>query len=80
MDCQVTNCYLYNKDCFYKTILVRKPDPKNGCSYYRKMKKENKSVDIDKKDIINNQPDKKKKKEKPTKKRKKEANSLKELL
>lgn len=39
MDCGVKQCSNYNNDCFFKTILVKKPDPKTGCSYFRKLKR-----------------------------------------
>jgi thioredoxin-related protein len=80
MDCEVTNCAKYNIDCFFKTILVRKPDPKTGCSYCRKLKKQEKNVDEQENDITKTQVDKRQKKEKKEKKRKKEENSLQEII
>lgn len=80
IDCQIINCNLYHEDCFFKTILVKKPDPKNGCSYFRKLKKE-KAIIYDengnKKRKIRsdkNQPRNKKRKSKS------ELNSLRDLL
>jgi len=85
MDCEITNCHLYNKDCFFKTILIKKPDPKTGCSYYRRIKKGKVEIeselDDNKNKIRKTCSDKKqKKKEKKEKKRKKEKNSLQDIL
>lgn len=80
IDCEIKDCYLY-EDCFYKTVLVRKPDPKTGCSYYRKFKKKNSNVEYDENGnkIRKTRADKGQKREKE-KKRKKEENSLQEIL
>lgn len=81
MDCEIIKCHNYDKDCFFKTILVKKPDPKTGCSYFRKMGKTNKfESDENENELI--QVKKPKKEKVPAKKgkKKKEDNSLKELL
>jgi len=84
MDCGITKCYNYDKECFFKTILVKKPDSNTGCSYYRHMKKKEKpELDENGNKIRKERADKgqkRVKKEKKGKKRKKEQNSLGELL
>ena len=84
MDCGITRCYNYDKECFFKTILVKKPDPKTGCSYFRKMKKlEKPELDENGNKIRKTRADKgqkREKKEKKGKKRKKEENSLQEIM
>jgi len=85
MDCGITNCHNYGQNCFFQTILIRKPDPKTGCSYCREMKKKNASVEYDENGnkIRKTRADKGQKREKPekkVKKRKKEENSLSEIM
>ena len=82
MDCEITKCFLYDKDCFFRTILVKKPDPTTGCSYFRsygrKIKKGKVELDAD-----GNPISKGKRKEKVVRKRrgpKKEENSLQEIM
>jgi len=84
MDCGITHCYNYEKECFFKTILVRKPDPKTGCSFFRHMKKKEKPLlDENGNKIRKTRVDKGQKrenKEKKGKKRNKKENSLKEIM
>ena len=81
MNCEITGCDNYTKDCFFQTILVKKPDPKNGCSYYRKMKK-SKKVEYDEKGnkIRKERADKGQKRGKKGRKKHKEENSLQEIM
>lgn len=85
MDCGITHCYNYEKECFFKNILVGKPDPKNGCSYCRKMKRNphEDTEDENGNKIRKTRSDKGQKrenKEKKGKKRKKEENSLEDMF
>lgn len=81
IECQVTNCYLH-KDCFFKTVFVRNPDPKTGCSYFRKLKNEKTTITYD--DNGNKKrktrADKGQKRDKKAKKRKMESNLLQDIL
>jgi hypothetical protein len=77
MDCKINNCHLYDKDCFFQTILVRQPDPKTGCSYYRRIKKG--KFELKEDEIISENPKKKKVGAKRGRK-KKENNSLQEIM
>jgi len=79
MDCGVTNCENYNKECFIQTVLVRKPDPKTGCSYFRKLKKKQKNSS-DQTQTTNDAAGYKSKTQKKKLKSKKEKNSLKEIM
>jgi len=68
MDCGITRCYNYDKECFFKTVLVRKPDPKKGCSYFRNMKKKEKTqLDEEENKILRTRADKGQKQEKKVK-------------